>query len=115
MRNTPSLGAKELHAYDAPAANTAALVTIAADEHQVWVIDQIDYSVDRDLATAETLTVTIDGTTVWQIRLPVLTGHAINGQFLFPKGLHGAKNEAVVVTLSAAAGGEISNVNVFYH
>lgn len=103
-----------------PAANTAAVVTVAAvandanGKKTIHVLKWIHYSFDADPGAVETLTVAIGGTTVWQINIP-------NGTVAWPKsvpfgrGLYSTSgNEALVVTLSASAGGASGKVNIGY-
>jgi len=81
-----------------PSANTAAVVTLAADSEQCHVITAIEFGYDAT-PTSGTLTVTAGGTTIFKV--PVVS--AGPGRIGFPEGLHSdaALNQAVVVTLAA--------------
>ena len=105
--------------YHHPAADTAAVCTVAANALQTWVLDWILWSYDKVNPTAaETVTVTIGGDTVLIIDIPVgAAGTPQAPQFVpFPKGLYKpAKNEALVVTLSANSGTTTGKMNIGYH
>ena len=94
--------------YHFPAADTAAIVTIAALAGKVHVIDVIHWSFDADPAAAKSLTVVIGGTTVFHVE--IIKGGP--GFLPFPGGLYGDANEAAVVTLAADNAGAKGKVNV---
>jgi hypothetical protein len=100
----------------APAADAAAVVTIAAVANNRHVIRQIDcsYSGGAVVPVVATLTVAIAGATVWEVLLPkVLDVYS----FYFPYGLYDADslNQAIVVTLAdPGQAGTTGTLNVFY-
>jgi hypothetical protein len=89
------------------AAGLDAVVTIAANAVEFWVIDWITWSYSN-VPTAGKLTVTIGGTVVWEVDVTV----GGPGHVEFTGALYGAKNQAVVVTL--ANGAVTQKVNVRY-
>ena len=114
MRTSPTCLAKTI-VERASGNNAAAVVTIAADAEQVWVVDSIYFGFTADPAAAVLLTVAIGGSTVFQI--PITKGGAgvIPFRTADDEGLYGAKNQAVVVTLEASGtGGTIGYLNVKY-
>ena len=109
MRGTPNLQAPQLHATHAPAAATAAVITIAAEAEVVHVLDQIEWSYDA-APTGGRLTVTIGGTTVLDLSIT-----ADGPGFIpFPKGLYGTVNQAVVITLASGGGTVVGKINATY-
>ena len=123
MRGLPAEGRNAVCKYflpDAtsqPAADTAAVVTLAAAAGVRHVIRQIDVDYIGGTPTAAGITVTINGVTVWKRDLPLVQN---NYTFPFPWGLYnggpGDVNQAVVVTATdpGAATGCVAKLNVFY-
>jgi len=100
----------------APAANTAAVVTLAGVANQRNVISQIDCSYSVATATAASLTVTNiadqnGAAASWVVALPLVVG---TYQFLFPNYLIGVEGAAVVVTLEAGGGTTVGKLNVVH-
>ena len=100
-----------------PAANTAAVVTIAADANHVWDIRAV-YASYTAAPTNGSLDISIGGVSKYNV--PV-TDSGIVGKngILFAlgdeeDGLHGTYNQAVVVTLAAGGVGINGAVNVLY-
>ena len=91
-----------------PSANTAAVVTLAADSEQCHVITSITFGYNAT-PTSGSVVVTAGGTTIFSV--PVAAAGA--GQIHFPYGLHNdaALNEAVVVTLAAAGASVTGRIN----
>ena len=91
-----------------PAANTAAIVTLAADSEQCHVITSITFGYNAT-PTAGSVVVTAGGVTIFSV--PVVA--AGPGQIQFPYGLHNdsALNEAVVITLAAAGASVTGRIN----
>jgi hypothetical protein len=93
---------------DAPAANTAAVITLAAQAGLSNVIGEVYWSYD-DTPTGGELTIEDGaGTTVFQ-------QHITNGgpgffQFLYPK--RGTANTAMIVTLAAGGAGISGTLNI---
>ena len=91
---------------DFPAANTAAVVTLAADPEQVHVLDRLEFSYDG-APTGGSITVAIGGSTVFQ--------HTITaggpGQFTFDNApLYGGLNASMVITLAAGGAGVVGKL-----
>lgn len=111
MFKTANPAAVENNARHSPVANTAAVVTLAADTEAYHVIDSIHASFDAAPAAAKKINVTFGGVEKWGQEV------AVQGtwEFLFPRGLYtGTKNEAVVITLAADTGGASGRMNVSY-
>ena len=105
MFTKPNTITTQLNETTSVATNVAAVVTLAADADQTHVLDALYYSYDA-APTGGLLTVTIGGTTVFEV--DVTAGGP--DDFEFPNGLYNdAKNEEMVVTL-AAAGGSIQGI-----
>lgn len=114
----------QLNDTHAPAADTAAIVTIAADADQFWVLSSIHYGYDKAPGGAETLTVAFGGVTKFTAYIPNDIKAAGPHPILLPEGglfnpsttapNEGVKNEAMVVTLSAATGTCKGSVNITY-
>jgi hypothetical protein len=102
---TIALATTQLHA---PAANTAAVVTLAAPgagrQHRVW---NIYWSYDVN-PTAGGLTITDGGDTVFSIAIT----KSGPGYVRYPQAGEGGPNAAVVVTLAAGGAGVTGKVNV---
>lgn len=85
-----------------PAANTAAVITIAADAEQFWVLDWLMWSYS-EVPTAGRLTVAIGGTTYIDLDITA----AGPGPLRFEPPLYNpsfAKGETMVITLAAGGG-----------
>lgn len=109
--------AVELNGTDAPAADTAAVCTVDADASQFWVLDSIHFGYDKDPGAAKTLTVVFGSTTYFTLYIPNDIDVAGPHEVLFPGGLYvgpANKDEALVVTLSAATGTCKGSVNITY-
>jgi hypothetical protein len=87
----------------APAAATAAVITLAADASQFHVLDWVAWSYD-DTPTAGLLTITIAGTTVFSASITDKGPGIFN--FYHPFYTI-TKNQAMVITL-ASGGGSVS-------
>ena len=88
-----------------PAANTAAVVTIATPgAGNATAVDTIEWSYDDDPANGS-LTIADGGATVKKIDIT----QGGPGQLVFPNGLQFTENAAVTVTL-AAGGGVVSGI-----
>lgn len=110
MRLPPNYEAKVELAKDYPAANTAAVITIAASEKEAWSLKGIEWSYDGT-PTGGRLTVAIDGTTY--LDLDITTGGP--GQLEFPEGFsRSTKNEEVVITLAAGGAGVTGKLTTQY-
>ena len=98
------------HATVEGSANTAAVLTIAANVDHFWVLDQLTFSAGADPVADTTLTIVIGSTTVWK--------HFItrSGPGPIPLGglSTGVKNEAVTITASAAGASKKVNLSVVY-
>jgi hypothetical protein len=117
MRGPITEDAVELNDFHAPAADTAAVVTVAAVAREFWVLDSIHYGYDRAPGAARTLTVTIGGVTKHTEYIPADIDRAGPHEVIFDKGLYvgeNNKNEALVVTLEADDGGASGSVNITY-
>lgn len=115
MRGAANLDAREFNKTHAPAANTAAVCTVDAVADEYWVLDSIHWSYDLTLMTAETLIVTFDSVAKFSLNIPA--GTHPPGEIIFERGLYlgvGNENEAMVVTLSAPANGEVGKLNITY-
>jgi len=96
-------------ATNAAASGTDAVVTIAADPNEFWVLDWVSWSYGDGLVAADgNLTISIGGVVVWQVDITT----AGPGHIEFEKPIYGAKNQAVVITL--ADGTAKNKVNVRY-
>jgi hypothetical protein len=100
----------------APAANTAAIVTLTGVAGQRHVITQIDCSYSVATATAASLTVTncVDqagAASTYSVALPLVVG---TYQFLFPEYLIGVEGASMVVTLEAGGGTTVGKLNVVH-
>lgn len=102
--------ADQKHATVEGSANTAAVITIAANADEFWVLDHLTFSADSDPAANTTLTIAIGSTTVWK--------HFITAGGVGPIPLGGlatgVKNEAVTITASAAGASKKINLSVIY-
>lgn len=85
--------------HHAPAANTAAVVTIAADASRPNIVSQVFYSYSA-APTGGSLIITDGGTEVFKQHITA----AGPGQVDFVPPLKGASNSAVVVTIAAGGG-----------
>lgn len=110
MRREPNPFVAQLFAGDVSAtADTAAVVTVAADAAQEWVVTSVHWSYTA-APTGGSLTIALDGDDfVIDISL---TGASY---YEFPSGLRvGSKNTALVVTLAAGGGGISGKLCVVY-
>lgn len=116
MKTMPSGDAAAQLATHVPAADTAAVVTLAAASGTRHVIDWISWSYEKDNAAAETLTLSIGGSVVatWYIPVGAATANPPQRHMRFKPGILAGDNEAVVVTLSACADTTKGAVNVGY-
>lgn len=113
MKTFPSPLAVVVNAKSHPAANTAAVVTLAADAQGMHVIDHMTYSYEGGATTDETLTVTIGGVTKYAQYINA----SKNQEIPLPGGLYNqalTKNEEVIATLSASGAGATGKLNVVY-
>lgn len=109
MRREPNPLVRQRLAVDAPAANTSAVVTLAADANEEWVIHTVSCSYDA-APTAGQVTIALAADTI----VLDITATGPN-HFEFPIGLRcGAKNTAVTVTLKAAGVGVVGSLAVTY-
>lgn len=92
---------------DAPAANTAAVVTLAATPGYAHVISQIIWSYS-DTPTGGKLTITVGSTDLPDIH--IISGGP--GFFTFWPPVKGHQNEAIVVTLAAAGAAVSGTLNI---
>jgi len=102
----------QTRAVDTPAADTAAVVTLGADDSECHVITGIEFSYS-EMPTGGRLTVVCGGSTTI---LDVDITSSGPGPLKWPHGLHnaGTKGEAVVVTLAAGGGTSLASLNVSY-
>lgn len=111
MKGVPSTTVVPLNGYHAPAADTAAIVTIAADAAEAWNIKSIIFSLSADFAAAKKLNVAFGGVEKFAIDVQDKGVYPID---LGPGLWNRTKNEAAVVTLAADGGGASGSVNVIY-
>lgn len=107
MKDIPGLGAVATPYKHFPNADTAAVITIAADAEQFHVVDAVQWSFDRTPAAARSLTIAFDGTAEFHIEIT----SAGPGFFKFPGGLYTGRGEACVITLEADDAGAIGKIN----
>ena len=88
-----------------PASNTAAIITLAADANERHVLDFVSWSYDNT-PTGGKLSISIAGTDSMVIGIT-----AAGPGYLYLPGMHGAKNEAMVLTLAAGGSGVVGIVN----
>lgn len=91
-----------------PAANTAAVVTLAAETNTVHVLHAAHGGYDAAPTAGKLLTIAIGGSTVRAIPVAVAGPFSIK----FPRGLRGTKNQALVVTLAAGGAGITGKVSI---
>lgn len=118
MRGLPqeSLHAITKRASHYPAVDTAAVVTLAAIPEERHVIKQIDVSYRGGVPVAAGIVVTIGGTTVYELDLPLAQDCY---QLYFPDGLFDADADSLnqVVVVTATDPGEAATrikLTVFY-
>ena len=93
----------------AEATNAAATVTLAAAGAGIpWVLGSISWSLSTNPGTAVELTVTVGGTEM--LSFDVTQGGP--GQLRWERGLRGADNAAMVISLAAGGTGVVGKVNV---
>lgn len=100
--------AKPLISTHAPIAATDAVVTLAAAETKFHVLDWVAYSYSAS-PTGGALTVTIGGTTVFQVAITA----AGPGMFDFSDApiYTITKNQAMVITLASGGGAVVGKLN----
>lgn len=108
-----SSNAATKRARHAPAADTAAVVTLTAIADERHIIKQIDVSYRGGVPTGAGITVAVGGTTVYAIDLPLAQE---TYQLFFPEGIFGDLNAEVVVTATdpGTATSCAAILNVFY-
>lgn len=113
MKGVPSTTVVPLNGYHAPAADTAAIVTIAADAAEAWVIKKIIFSLSAAFTAVTKLNVTFGGVEKFAVDVSIggVGPYTID---LSPGLWNRTKNEAAVVTLAADSGGDSGSVNVIY-
>ena len=117
MQRLEGLGAIPQLSTHAPAAATAAVVTLSAPtDGSRHVVDWISWSYDTVTAGIETLVLAIAGSTVatWYIPIGNAGANAVPQHLTFSPPITAGKNEAVVVTLSDPGGAIKGAVNVGY-
>ena len=97
-----------LNAKHHPAADTAAVVTIAAVADRQHFLHGVQWSYSTD-PTGGSLTIAVNGVTVWKVDI-VSGGPGGFGAVEIPSGT----NEAIVVTLATGTGACVGKVNVQY-
>lgn len=111
MRGVPSTTVVPLNGYHAPAADTAAVVTIAAATDDIWVIKKIIFSLSAAFTAVTKLNVTFAAAEKFAIDVQAAGVYVLD---LEPGLTNNTKNEAAVVTLAADSGGDSGSVNVIY-
>jgi len=94
------------------AAGAATVITIAAASDQFWALDWIAYSYTAT-PTGGGLTITINGTTVFDLSVPA----AGEGFISFDGPLYrevAGKNAAMVITLAGGGGAVVGKLNIRY-
>lgn len=92
-----------------PAANTAAVVTIASDSAELWVLEAIDFSYDGT-PSGGSITITSGGTTIY--KQAITASGAYRREFDY--GLKSNLGEEVVITLAAGGAGVTGTLFVQY-
>lgn len=101
--------AADLHA---PAANTAAVVTYAADTDEKHVIHGVAWSYSGGPTNGNLKIEDVSGTTIFTMDITA----AGPGSIIFPRPIRGAAiNTAMIVTLAAGGSGISGKVNVLGH
>lgn len=119
MNGLPNANFRVKVSQNLPAANTAAVVTLAASPFKRHVITQIDFGYNVAAPTAGAavlLTVSglnDDGAMTYTIAPQVIVGQQ-QAFFRLDSALVGAINTAVVVTLAAGGGTSVAQLNVFH-
>lgn len=87
-------------------ANATAVVTLTADPNEFHALHSIQCSYSA-APTAATVTVAIDGTTVFSM-------HVVGTELVIdlPKPIYGAKGDSMVITLAAGGSGIVGKLNV---
>lgn len=112
MRNL-AVDAETLTSYNEGSADAASAVTIAASETQVWVLELVIVTFDGNPASE--LNITINAVEKIAIDLTTVGPHTFTfGEGRANPGLHGRKNQAIVVTATAPGSGVSANVFVKY-
>ena len=109
MLRNANTGEKLVLASDAPAAATAAVVTLAATTGQMWVIRAIHFSYDAAPA-AGSLIITENGTPKYTL---YITAAGAGPVPLPDNGMQFASGAEVVVTLASGAGTVKGALNVW--
>ena len=110
MHGTANLDAEQRYAVHAPAADTAAVVTLTpADANELFVVDEIAWSYTA-APVAGRLTIVIGGVTV--LDLDITTGGP--GPIITRRGYVGKPGQTIVVTLAAGGGTTVGKLNVSY-
>lgn len=92
----------------APAANTAAVVTLAARTGGYLTITSLSYSYSAEPTGGNLQVESPAGTVIWQIDILLRGENHIN----FERGLQCAKDQGAIVTLAAGGAGISGKVNV---
>lgn len=106
MALTPISQAKITPRTDTEAADTAVVITLAADEREVHVLHAIQYSYS-ETPTGGGITVSINSTVVFDFDI---TG--TEGTIEFHAPVYGKENQAMVITLKAGGGTAVGSLNV---
>lgn len=106
MRLTPVSGAKVTSQTNTEAANTAVVITLAADADETHVLHGIQCSYSAT-PTGGGITVSIGGSDVFDFDIV-----GTEQVFDFPKPIYGQKNQAMVITLKAGGAAVIGSLNV---
>ena len=112
MRSNLECLATPVFARHYPAANTAAVITIAASSEQYWALDWAMWSYSEE-PTAGRLTVAIGGTTYLDIDIT----SAGPGPLRFDPPVYNpafTKGEAMVITLAAGGGTCVGKLSARY-
>jgi hypothetical protein len=88
--------------------NAAAVITVAADANHCWGVMSLEWSYSDD-PTGATLKIEAGGTKIWEVQ--ITKGGPGQFQFKRPKHRGGAKNQELVITLSAGGAGITSDLN----
>jgi len=97
--------------HNAPAANTAAVITYAADANRRHVIGQIVWSYDGAPTGGSVKVEDGSGTTIFEIAVTA----AGPDQIIFSPRLSGSYNTAMVVTLAAGGAGVTGKLTARHH
>ena len=95
------------NAVHAPAADTAAVITLAAAANTQHFINGVQWSYSTS-PTAGRLTITVNAVTVFDVSV---TGSGPGG---FNFAIPGGTNQAIVITLAAGSGSCVGKINCQY-